>query len=101
MVLIYKNKNINCTDPCDHTHRTSRESSLLGGVRIKLDHNAPNLLRRNVRLIQLGINRHKNDVCGRFEVVDHAIARTFAFLNIAPNPHLAYGVARPWALGRP
>ena len=58
--------------------------------------NAPNLLRRNVRLIQLGINRHKNDVCRCLEVVDQAIARTFAFPDIpVPHPHLEYGVVRP------
>ena len=75
---------------------SSRASSLLDGVLIKLDQNTPNLFRRNVRLIQLGINRHKNDVCGRLEVVDYAIARTFAFLNITvPHPHLEYSVARP------
>jgi len=74
----------------------SYASALLDGVLIKLDQNALNLLRRNVRLIQLGINCHKNDVCGRFEVVHHAIARTFAFLNITvPHPHLKYGVVRP------
>jgi hypothetical protein len=33
--------------------------------------NAPNLPHRNIHPIQLGINRHKNDVCRRFEVVDY------------------------------
>lgn len=72
---------------------SSRIFELLGEVLVKFDQNAPNLLRRDVRLIQLGINRHKNDVCGRSEVVYQAIARTFAFLNITVlYQHLEYGV---------
>lgn len=74
---------------------SSRIFELLGEVLVKFDQNVPNLLRRDVRLIQLGINRHKNDVCGRSEVVYQAIARTFAFLNITvPHPHLEYGIMR-------
>ena len=62
---------------------------LLGEVLVKLDQNAPNLLCQNVRLIQFGINRHKNDVCRCLEMVDQAIAGTFAFLDITvSHPHL-------------
>ena len=49
-----------------------------------------------VRLIQLGINRHKNDVFGCPEVVDQAIARAFTFLDITiANTYLEYSIARP------
>ena len=73
--------------------------ALLGEVFTKLDQNVPNLLRRNVRLIQLGINRHKNYVFRCLEVVDQTIARTFAFLDIAiANAYLEYSIARPWHL---
>jgi len=68
-------------------------NALLGEVLVKLDQNAPNLLRGDVGLIQLGINRHKNDVCWRLEVINQAIARTFAFLNITvPHPDLEYRI---------
>ena len=58
----------------------------LSEVLVELDQNVPNLLCRDIRLVQLGIDRHKDDVCRRLEVIDHAIARTFAFLNVTV-PH--------------
>jgi hypothetical protein len=78
---------------------SSRAFALLGEVLVKLGQNAPNLLCRNVRLIQFEINRHKNDVCRRLEVIDQAIARTFAFPDIAvPYSHFEYSMAGPWHL---
>jgi len=52
-------------------------------VLVKLDQNASNLLRRDVRLVQLGIDCHKDYLCRFLEVIDQAIARTFAFSNIS------------------
>lgn len=73
----------------------------LSEVLVKLDQNVPNLLCRDIRLVQLGIDRHKDDVCRCLEVIDHAIARMFAFLNVTvPHSYLEYGVARSGHFGR-
>ena len=78
---------------------SSRAFTLLSEMLVKIDQNAPDTIRRNVRLIQLGINRHKNYVCRCLEVVDQAIARTFSLPDIpVPHPHLEYGISRPWCL---